>query len=701
MKAKIIMSVIVLSLFPLSNAIAEENKLEGSITATGVLRHINGDGNEAKFNEYRDIRDGVYGRIRLNYDTDKFFGNFKADDTAYETQYYRLEGGMWGNFKAHIYFDEIPHNFTFDARSFYNGIGSDHLTYSTLNPDSSTWNEFDYSTKRKNLGGGLQLDLLKPFFFDFSASREKKEGKYPIGVSLLSPGGADLEQIPMPIDYSTTNLKLEGGYAKNPLFLSLSWFYSQFENENNKLYFRNPSAAAGVTTPDIFTLPPDNDYFKLAFKGAVKLPMNSKFSTNLAFSRARSNADLVSYYISNTGTVAPLTLSDPTFRGKVDTQNYDFVLNSNPISFLDGKVFYKHYRISNKSDEITTIDPGPPLATQVNEPFDYKKETVGAELGFILPAKFYLTTAYNYVKTKREGREDIPENKDNTYKVDLRWNGLDSMVARVGYERLNRAADFEGATDPNDIEFWVRRFDAAAQNRDTYKASLDIAPIENLNLGIGYKHKKIDYKDTVLGITGRKGDEFDINGDYTIGRFVKLFGYFAYERIKIDQSQRQFNPPPPANAADPTTAPTATNFDWDAKQKDEEYDYGLGAEIYVIPQKLTLVLQNDYVKSNGLVDYTIFGPLVGGQTQDNIDIHNWDDYRLESYLVKVLYNATKHLAITVGYAYEKFKYSDAQFEGYRYLVGTFPSGTSAALSGAYSNPSYSTHLFFGGVTYKF
>jgi hypothetical protein len=69
--------------------------------------------------------------------------------------------------------------------------------------------------------------------------------------------------------------------------------------------------------------------------------------------------------------------------------------------------------------------------------------------------------------------------------------------------------------------------------------------------------------------------------------------------------------------------------------------------------------------------------------------------------VKVLYNATKHLAITVGYAYEKFKYSDAQFEGYQYLVGAFPNGTSAALSGAYSNPSYSTHLFFGGVTYKF
>jgi hypothetical protein len=98
MKSKIMVSVIILSLLPLLNVLAEENNLEGSITATGVLRRLNG--NEAKFNEYRDIHDGVYGRIRLNYDTDQFFGKSKADDIAYETQYYRLDGGMWGKFKA-------------------------------------------------------------------------------------------------------------------------------------------------------------------------------------------------------------------------------------------------------------------------------------------------------------------------------------------------------------------------------------------------------------------------------------------------------------------------------------------------------------------------------------------------------------------------------------------------------------------------
>ena len=695
MKSKIMIFAVILCLSPFFDIFAEESEFKGEITLTGVFRDINGD--EAKFKEYNDLRNGAYGRLRLNYDTEKYFMDFKADDIAYDTQNYRLGAGMWGKLRANIYYNEFPHNFTLGSRSFYQGIGGNYLTYPGAAPNLnvSTWDEFDYSIERKNYGGGLKLEMLKPFYFNVSASREEREGLYPIGVSLLSPGGPALEQLPMPIDYTTTNIKLEGGYAKKPFFFSLSYFYSQFQNDNNMLFFRNPSAAPGVTTPDIFTLPPDNHYFKLAFKGAMKLPMNSKFSTNLAFSRAKSEADLINYYINNAGAVTLLTLSDPKFRGKIDTQNYNFVLNSNPISFLDGKAFYKHYKTSNKSDEIITTDLTATPPTVVNELFDYKKDAVGAELGFRLPAKLYFNAFYHYIITKRD-REDIPENRDNLYSVELRWNGLDFMVPKVGYERLHRRAKFEGSIDPNDIEFWVRRFDAAAKIKDTYKASLDISPLENLNFSVVYKHKKTDYENTILGLIDEKSDLINIDGDFAIGKFVKLFGYFGYERINSNQVQRQFT-----TAADPRTAPTATNFNWDAKQKEKEYDYGTGAEIYVIPKKLTLVLQHDYVRSNGFVDYTVFRALNPGETQDNIDIPNWDDYRLQSYMIKVVYNVVKGLSLTVGYAYERFKYNDAQYEGYLYTIGPFPTGSSAALTGAYSKPSYSTNLVFLGATYKF
>ena len=70
-------------------------------------------------------------------------------------------------------------------------------------------------------------------------------------------------------------------------------------------------------------------------------------------------------------------------------------------------------------------------------------------------------------------------------------------------------------------------------------------------------------------------------------------------------------------------------------------------------------------------------------------------------MIKAVYNVVKGLSLTVGYAYERFKYKDAQYEGFRYAIGAFPANNTAVLTGAYAKPSYSTNLVFLGATYKF
>jgi hypothetical protein len=54
----------------------------------------------------------------------------------------------------------------------------------------------------------------------------------------------------------------------------------------------------------------------------------------------------------------------------------------------------------------------------------------------------------------------------------------------------------------------------------------------------------------------------------------------------------------------------------------------------------------------------------------------------------------------VGYAYENFKYSDAQLDDYQFVPAT--SGSNGAyLTGAYKDQSYSSNIVFAGITYKF
>lgn len=672
MRTKIMLFALAVSLIPFSGVSSEEYTYEGEISATGTYTGIKaGEGGEAKFTEYRDLRQGagLYGRAKLLIDSPNPFLKFEASDIAYDTQRYILEGGFWGKFKIDLFFQEIPHNITFDARSFYSGAGTDTLT-GVPNPFVDFWNTFDYSIDRKQYGGGFNFNMFKPFFFDFSFQREDRDGIKPAGVSTGSPGDISLE-LPEPVDYTTDNLKLEAGYAKNPLFLSFSYFYSNFDNSNQTLLFRNPLTGSS----DKLTLPPDNDYYKLAFKGALKLPLNTK--VNAIAGTARANSDHPFF---------------PTFDGKVDTTNYDFSLTSTPVSFLDGKAYYKYYKRNNKSTDTSET---------VGTFFDYKIESFGGDLGFRLPAKFYLTGAYKYVKTKREavGETDpaavLPFDRDNIFSVDLRWTGLDFMALRLGYEHLDRNAEYQ---TPETEAQLARRYAYASQNRNTYKASVDLFPLDSLDLGLAYQHTNSNYPDTTYGLTNSRLDEFNINVDYLLGKIAKLYGYGDFGWVRFSQYQSRGGP----------------TLDWKAKENDNTYGFGVGADLYIIPNKLTLHFWQNYVKSNGSIDYTLVDPayyvvtpgvfgagLSGiGANNDNIDISKWDDYTKWGIAFKIDYLLMKSLTLFAGYGFERYDYSDAQLNGYQFVPGT--SGSNGAyLTGAYKDQSYRANLVFAGATFKF
>jgi len=693
-----LLSVFLFGLVSLSPAFAQEqeDKFSGEISAQGTLTHINGD--KAKFNEYGDIRDGLYGDVKIKYDDNKYYVDFYSRDMFYDTQRYNLEGGKWGAFKFNINYNEIPHNFTYDAQTLYSGAGTANLTYPTHPPSTNTgaWNTFDYSTKRKNSGAGFKFDVLKPFFLDFSAAIDERAGIYPIGAAGTSPGGIAIE-LPAPIDYRTDSINLLAGYVRNPLYISLGYFYSNFTNSNTDLYFRNPATNNTASVTDTYSMPPDNHYYKVNLKGALKLPLNSKFNVDLAMASAKSDALLSNSYVGDVaGGLRSITLSTPFFNGQVDTNNITTSVTSRPLSFLDAKLFLKYDDRQNKSDVITITDATQTPATFTNTPFNYRRVKYGTELGFQLPAKFYFLTAYNHSTISRE-REDIPDNRDDLFSAELRWKGADFLAARIGYERLDRRAEFQPPAATS-IETFIRRFDAAGKSRDTYKASLDFFPTDNFSISLSYKHRETNYPDTILGLTGDKGDEFLIDVDYLINKRIRLFGSFDYERIRQDQFQRQTT-----GAVDPSLPPTPTNFNWTAAQKDENYSYSAGAEIFIIPEKLTLLLQYSYLQADGSVDYAYLlgaNPLPAGKTQDNIDLSNWDGYKLSYFLIRLSYNVTKSLSVAAGYVYEKYDYNDAQYDGYQYVPAV--TGTNGAyLTGAYNNASYESHVGFVTLSYRF
>jgi MtrB/PioB family decaheme-associated outer membrane protein len=660
MKLKTIAYILILSLMPLSNAFSEEHTIEGSILATGKIIDVNADGGgRAKFTEYRDLEDEIslfMGGL-LEYDTPTYFLKLDVQDIAYDTQYYRVDGGMYGKFKYDLFYYEIPHNTTFDARTFFDGAGTNRLTVDPsadlANPN--TWNIFDYSTERKKYGAGFKLDLLKPYYFDVAYYREEKDGIKAAGIEQ----DFIAHEVPQPVDYTTNDLKIEAGYGKNPLFLSLCYYLSDFTNDNQLLRFPDISG-------EPLTLPADSTAYNLAFKGSLKLPYNTKLFANLA-----------------TGKTDSEHIFWPNYDGEVKTHNYDVVLTTNPVRYFNAKVYYKYYSRNNESNIVS------PDMT----PFDQRLNTLGVDFGYRLPANLYLSVGYKYARLKRiqEGQDAdavLPFNKDNIYTVELRWSGMAYATFKAGYEFMKRNADYQTHASQFDPEDPSNRFAYVKQDRDTFKIGADVYPTDNLSFGLGYKYKNNDYKnkyaplDETIGLKRDTRDEFNLDADYSLGKIAKLFGYLDYEKIRLKQVE--------------IFDDSASR--WRVKQTDKTYDYGIGADIYVIKKKLTVRLVHDYVRSNGLADYSIPDAVltdIGLTPDDDVDISNWDDYKLRLYKIEAIYYATKSMTVSLGYAYAGFDYSDAELDDYEFIPA------EAFLTGAYKDQSYSANIIFFRVAYNF
>jgi hypothetical protein len=218
---------------------------------------------------------------------------------------------------------------------------------------------------------------------------------------------------------------------------------------------------------------------------------------------------------------------------------------------------------------------------------------------------------------------------------------------------------------------------------------VDTYPFENLNVGLGYYHKWIDYKEEI-GLDKDERDGFDISADYMFRSLAKLYGYFDYEWIKFHPDQFKLS------------APAGS---WVAHQEDRTWSYGIGTEIYVIPGKLTLFFQHDYLRSNGDVDFTLDPvTILAGADNDNVDIMRWDDYDKYAFMFKAAFNVTKSLMVSAGYVYERFKYSDIQLDDYQFVNppgGPVTGSNGAYLTGYQKDQSYRADLIFGGITYKF
>lgn len=674
----------------------EPEKTTTGTLGAGILVAGDSSQNPWKLKEYRDLNDGIVSmfsvrrRAAADY-LDAFGENLGRNDQRVE-----VRGGRFDTFKYQVFDDRMVHNWTFGARTPYGGVGTNTLTAILPNLNADTWNTFDFRKKRENFGGMFEANFGSPWYVRVDANEVREKGLQLIaGANGTSPGNGFIDK-PFPVDYKTQNVSVEGGYATRRGQFSVSALHSKFSNANETLRWTNPFFGNGL---DQTWLPPANEYTKLAANGVLRqLPYGSTLSGRLSIAHSTSEASIAGTALNTGGVLAATNPDEGTFRGNVLHKTASLSLHSNWTRELDSRAYWNWVRKDNNSTEVTFVNPPAGLncggGSCTTELLGYRRSNFGAEAGYRVNPTNRLIGGVDYVSLNRN-RVDFDETKDYRLSAEWRNTSYDWLGTRLKYQHLQRRSHFlegnagTGATDPAFLDRFIRRFDAANVDQELIKLAADLHPMEFTDLGIEASWKYNKYKDTVLGRTRDDRTELYASAAYGDPKKWRVMVFGDLEYVKYDSLHRTATIP---GNFDPNAAPSATNFDWGAKNIDRSWLVGLGTD-WLPREFLKFTASAIWQWTHGTAD---FSPQAGATL---VPIGNFDNSRKFSLNAKGTYSLTKRWDLTAGYAYEKYSYSDIAVDGYQY---TIPSGTSTSyLSGAYAFPNYSANIAYLMATLKF
>jgi MtrB/PioB family decaheme-associated outer membrane protein len=707
--------------------------LQGAIGLGPIVSDI--DARDAsKAEQYRDLSDGVLSIIELRgrnrqsgYWLDLFGENLGRDDL-----YLNLRGGQYDAFKYRLYSDWLTHNRLYGGagRTPFSGAGSGELRATFPQPNPATWNDLSIGFDRRDSGGYFEWQRNSPWYFRVDANYVERDGtKIGSAANGTSPGNGFVD-LATPVDYKTTNASAEFGYSTPQYHFAVNYLYSKLDSGFKTVSWSNPFWANGIDTTH---LAPDNDYQRFAVNGTIRqLPWNSTIAARFTWDKLESEVDLAGAALNGTGASA-IGATNPNvarFDGNVENTTFSVSWSALPTSGLDTRVYYNYQKRDNDSTHVA-FQPVSGLncggGACENELYSYERWNLGAEAFWRFARGHRVGGGIEYLDFDREHRPDYGTTQDTRIFLEYRNTMVEGLSARLKYTYLDRDSDFllghEGA-NANDVLFlerFIGRYDAQPLERNELKLTVDWTPSPLFDLSFEAIWKENDYKrsgqeinyagfaptDEFLGRTQDKRWEVYVSASFGDPSKVRATTFFDYEQIKYDSFHRNVNAgscPTTSggvtanNCFDPNTPPNSIAYNWSAVNKDKNWAVGIGVDWPVLAS-LMLKASYLYVETDGKAD------IIAQQNFGNpLPVAAYDDTKTHSFNLKAIWDINRHWQLTAGYAYEKYEYSDDQYNGYQYTI-PFP-GVSNNTSQSYFNgfnafTPYKANIVYLLGTYRF
>jgi MtrB/PioB family decaheme-associated outer membrane protein len=690
---------------------ALDGKVYGAVDFGARITQVDGD--QARFQRYRDLRSGVYAtNAVLGRRTPDSTVEAQAWNIGYRDQRYTLDLQRVGRLSASFLWDQIPLFISGDTRTLYTqavpGVFRlEDLMQQEIQAGTKTLRafedqavRFDLRTLRKIGQADVLFNVDRSLDLSIRIRSTTREGAIPFGGAF---GHSNAVELPIPVDTRTTDVQTAFEWVNARGLLRVGWDGSTFENGIESVTWDNPLRfgpdIAGTPSQGRMASWPDNTLAYLHGTGAISLPGRSRLTGYVSLGQGRSDADLLPFTI-NTA-IPPVALARGTAEAEHRMTIAQLTFASRPASVIAFNARYRYAEVDVRTPVFERTAGSVAYDSTFNAiagPSEYHSVTrVTFDADAAIAVAPFASLKVGVSRLGSEYQHRLWDNtEENVFRVSLDTTGSALFSVRGLYENRRReGSGFEPAALAEVGEVpGMRQYDIA--NRDRQRLTLIATALPggkfglNASAGIG----RDEYPDSEIGLQSYDSDQYSAGFSVAPDDRYNLTASYGWERYR--SLQRSRNATTAADQANPLR-------DWTTDYTGNVNFLEAGLDIDRAIARTLIRISTDWNRSN---DTYLYGLVTGSPLAVPERLPPVKNELLRSE-IDVTYELTQALRLGVAYWFDDYNVEDFAL-GPTTLTGiALPPvqegqpivATNALLLGYLYRP-YTAHVGFVRLTFR-
>lgn len=459
------------------------------------------NGDEARYERYRDTRDGAYTNILFGKQTDRYLFNASASNIGYHDQNYQLDYQRRA-LRFGFLFDSTPLNYCYNCSTPWVESGDNVWTLDPATRQQVQRSRYpapvvplpaglvgipvnaaqaqlksvyrdlakplEMQQRRDTAGFNLAYDVAPDMALTGRFQTTHKTGNQPFGMAFAFNNAAEL---PMKLDNRANDLSVGVEWVKPQGMVRVAYDYSAFSNKYNEIVWDNPLQAVDYTNGLIppagpydpsgylngngpargrMSAFPDSTQSVVSFMGLYKVAKRASLNGTVQIINQSQDDDLIPWTSNNVlnqpivwATFPELAqLPRATAEAKVRAVNALLNFTTRMTNKVNFNARYRHNTHANlmrpfEAVEYVRFDAVPEETGGAAEGHDIVRDTFDTYVSFKMMPFSTLRLGYGYDNFNRTGRAHN-DMRDQALRVTWDSTGFQYLSLRALYERVDR-----------------------------------------------------------------------------------------------------------------------------------------------------------------------------------------------------------------------------------------------------------------------